>query len=153
MKIRIWHTIFITFNHAATIDLPILFSLHMRHLSKEKVACARLIIAFFFLYGEIEMKVPPMILTNPLLTHKSFQFMCMILKQENQQSIVSVWEKLEGGREGGRANPKKVVVLVILVKYSLNHIDFFIFGWWIGTSLRCAIKIEFTVVYQPIHNR
>ena len=82
MKIRIWRTIFITFNYAATIDLQILFSLPMRHLSKEQVACARLIIAYFFLYGEIEMKVPPMILTNPLLTHKSFQFMCMILKQK-----------------------------------------------------------------------
>ena len=82
MKIRIWRTIFITFNYAATIDLQILFSLHMRHLSKEQVACARLIIAFFFLYSEIEMIVPPIILTNPLLPHKSFQFMCMILKQK-----------------------------------------------------------------------
>ena len=91
--LRIWHTIFITFNHAATIDLPILFSLHMRHLSKEKVACARLIIAFFFLYGEIEMKVPPMILTNPLLPHKSFQFMCMILKQKKINKASYQYEK------------------------------------------------------------
>ena len=63
-------------------------------------------------------------------------------------------EKERDEREREREQtPKKFLVLVIVVKYSLNHIDFFIFGWWIGTSLRCAIKIEFTVVYQPIHNR
>ena len=107
MKIRIWHTIFITFNYAATIDLKILFSLHMRHLSKEQVACARLIIAFFFLYSEIEMIVPPIILTNPLLPHKSFQFMCMILKQEKSTKHRISMRKTRG-REGGKeSKPQK----------------------------------------------
>jgi hypothetical protein len=146
------------FDHAATVDLVICFSLHMRHLSKEQIAGATLIGAFFFLYGEIEMMVPPMILINPLLPHNSFQFMCIILQQEDQQNFVSERERerereREGEGERERANPKKIVVLVILVKYSFNQIEFFIFDWRIATSPRCAIKIVFAVVYKPIHNR
>jgi hypothetical protein len=64
----------------------------MRHLSKEQIAGATLIGAFFFLYGEIEMMVPPMILINPLLRHKSLQFMCIILQQD-QQNFVSERER------------------------------------------------------------